>query len=185
MTTAPAQAEVWLTFACNLLDNQACARLFNRLNEAVKMGFARIHLLIQSSGGVVGDGIAMHNYILRLPVEVVTYNIGGVESVAVLPYLAGKLRRVSKNATFLIHPTTCGMTRATADQLRAKANDSDIYDANVEEILRAFLKMPESKWAVHATGDLLLSAKDALDFGMAHEISDFTPAPVRFWPASE
>jgi ATP-dependent Clp protease protease subunit len=178
MTGEPAQSEAWITFAGGI-DNQACVRLFNQFTLAVQHKFARLHLLIQSAGGVVGDGIALHNLLLRLPIEVVTYNIGAVESIAVLPYLAGKVRRVSKTATFMLHRTAPLMTeRATAERLRARAEDSDIYDNNVEEILKAFLvKMPETKWAIHQTRELLISAQDALEFGMAHEISDFTPAP--------
>jgi ATP-dependent protease ClpP protease subunit len=85
---------------------------------------------------------------------------------------------MAKTATFLIHRTTCAFpARPTADDLRAKADDSDVYDSNVEQILRRHVKMPEEKWTVHRTRDLLISADQAVEFGMAHEISDFIPAP--------
>jgi ATP-dependent Clp protease protease subunit len=95
-------SEAWLTFA-GFIDNQACNRLFGHIGQIIQAKLSRIHLLIQSGGGIVGDGIAMYNVLSRLPIEVVTYNAGAAESIAVLPYLAGKTRRVSKNATFMIH----------------------------------------------------------------------------------
>jgi ATP-dependent Clp protease protease subunit len=137
----------------------------------------RVHLLIQSAGGFVGDGIAMYNFLNRLPVELVTYNGGAVESIAVLPYLAGKVRRASKTAVLTMHKTISGVSTKgePATQLRAKADNADLHDSNVEQILRLYLKMPDSKWEVHAARDLLIPTEDALNFAMIHEVADFAP----------
>jgi ATP-dependent Clp protease protease subunit len=170
--------EVWLTLA-GVINNDACHRLFDQLAQATQHNVVRIHLLIQSAGGVPGDGIAMYNLLTRLPIEVITYNAGAVESVAVLPYIAGKVRRVSSNATFLIHRVaiTSPGVRDTAPELRSRAEDCDIHDANIDEVLRGLLKMPDEKWAIHKTKDLLVTAMDAIDFKLAHEVAYFEPVP--------
>jgi ATP-dependent Clp protease protease subunit len=176
MSVSPVPKEAWLTFATPQINNEACSRLFGTMAQIVHNGFTRIHLLIQSSGGFVGDGIAMYNLLRNLPVEIVTYNGGAVESIAVLPYLAGKVRRASKTATFMIHRTGCTLpSRATAEDLKAKVEQFDVLDRNSEEILRLHLTMPDDKWAIHAARDLLISAQEAKEFGIAHEIADFAP----------
>ncbi len=59
--------------------------------------------------------------------------------------------------------------------LRAAADNSDIYDKTVEEILRRDLDIPGDKWSVLQTRDLVVPAQEALAFKIAHQISDFTP----------
>jgi ATP-dependent Clp protease protease subunit len=151
---------------------------------AVQERITRAHILIQSAGGFVGDAVAMYYYLFKLPIDVITYNAGAVESAAVLPYLAGKIRRVSKAASFMIHKTSCPPlpTGATADELRIRADDSDLHDKAMHHILRLHLNMPETKWGVTTTRNLLVTAEEALTFKIAHEISDFAPIPGgRLW----
>ena len=176
MEAPTSPTDVWLSFA-GQIDNHLCGRLFQQLAIAVQNRVAHLHLLIQSAGGFVGDGVAIHNVLLNLPIQVTTYNAGAVESIALLPYLAGKIRRVSKNATFMLHKTSCPPLPigAPAKVLRAKADDSDLHDKNVEETLRGVLKLPDAKWAIHAERDLLISATEAVEYGLAHEVADFKP----------
>src|SRR5260370_346199 len=116
------------------------------------------------------------NLLLNLPIDVTTYNAGSVESIAILPYLAGKRRLVSKNATFILHKTQLQMPgRVPGSVLAAAAEAANLYDQNVEEILRGHLKMPDTKWKIHGTRELLISAKEAEKVGIAHEIAGFRP----------
>lgn len=175
MNDVAAHPEVWQIFAGEI-NNAAFSRLAAHLAGAKQANMARIHLLIQSAGGFVGDGIAMYNLLLNLPVDVASYNAGSVESIALLPYLAGKRRLVSQSATFLIHKTHVQVPgRATGSVLAAAAEAADLHDQNVEAVLRRHLSMPEAKWKVHGERDLLVSATEAVEYGIAHEIADFKP----------
>lgn len=165
--------EVWLTFA-GPINNESCNRLFQGFSIVSRPTLKRAHLLIQSAGGIVGDGIAMYNFIRNLPFEVVTYNAGAIESIAVVAYLAGKVRKVSKNAFFMLHKTRTNITSATAANLRAKADSLELSDTNTEVILRA-LKIPEQHWHDHREGELFVSAEHAVEWELAHEYGDFTP----------
>src|SRR5262245_51143183 len=80
------------------VDADMVRRVFNGGAVAVNGGIRRVHLLVQSAGGFVGDGVVLYNYLRNLPVEFITYNAGSVLSIAVLVYLAGSLRKVSKTA---------------------------------------------------------------------------------------
>jgi len=180
-STPPASArqqvpsEVYVTLA-GLVDDQMVQRVFANGAIAVNSGVKKMHLLIQSPGGTVGDGIAIYNYLRSLPIEIITYNGGSVMSIAVLVYLAGKVRKVSKAATFMIHRTAFTFnTPATAEALKIRAEGLLIHDARSEAILRQHIEMPAEKWHIHERGDLTLSADDSVKFGIAHEFADFLP----------
>jgi len=77
--------------------------LLQSIDNLLKMNVEKIHLLISSPGGDVSQGIAIHNYLKHLPIELSTYNIGIVDSIGVIIYCAGKYRFCDSRARFLIH----------------------------------------------------------------------------------
>lgn len=167
--------EVWLTFA-GMIDNVASGRLFGVLQQVIQVQGTKVHLLIQSAGGIVGDGVAMYNFLRHLPIELTTYNAGAVESIAVLPYLAGKVRRANDHATFMVHKTAFPLQApAGAMELSVRAEASRLFDENVEAILRSEITLPDEKWATHKTSDLVFNATDAMTYKLVHEIADFKP----------
>jgi len=151
------------------------ARVFKAGEIAVNAKIRRLHLLIHSSGGVITDGIAIYNFLRNLPLDITTYNAGGVSSVAVLPYLAGKNRQASKAATFLIHKSAVAPPAATAERLKLTAEYLLIEDGRSEDILREHITLPPEKWEIHSRGDLTLTAEEAVRFGLAHVVGDWVP----------
>lgn len=158
------------------VDDEMVYRLLDRGASAVTDGIRRLHMLVQSSGGVIGDGIALYNYLRNLPLEIIAYNGGMVQSIAVIAFLAAKKRKASKTATFMIHKATfnAGMP-STSLQLSTVAHSLMVDDGRIENILKEYLSMPEEKWHVHRFSDLFLTAEEALDFGLIDEIADFAP----------
>lgn len=65
----------------------------------------RLHLLLSSPGGDVSAGIALYNYLRAIPVEVLTYNIGMVASIANVIFMAAesKNRFACPHTSFLFH----------------------------------------------------------------------------------
>jgi len=169
--------EVFFTFA-GLIDQQATQRVFNNFAVAVNGKAKRIHLLIQSAGGMVGDGIAIYNYLRNLPVELITYNSGSVLSIGVIMYLSGKIRKATRNATFLIHKTTCTpQAPVTADAIKHRTRSIELDDKNIDSILHDHIEMPGSNWDLRDKFDLTISAEEAIAFKLVHEIADFAPPP--------
>jgi ATP-dependent Clp protease, protease subunit len=151
-------------------------RLFDRMSAAVCSGVKKLHLMVQSTGGIIGNGIAMHNYLRNLPIDITSYNSGTVQSIAVIVFLAAKKRKASDTATFMIHKATFhpGMA-ATSAQLYAATRSLDVDDARIERILKACITMPEEKWNVHGFADLFMTAQEAAQFALIDEIGDFSP----------
>lgn len=173
----PGSSEIWLSLAGNI-DTQLIQKVFTAVPLCVGAVIKRVHLLIQSPGGTVGDGIVLHNYFKNLPVELVTYNGGSVFSAGVYPYLAGKVRKASHSASFMIHKTraTTAMPM-TAYGLQGLIESLSLDDRRTEIILKQYVHLPPPKWESIQTADLYIGADEAVAMGLATEIGDFTPAP--------
>jgi ATP-dependent Clp protease protease subunit len=158
------------------IDQGMLHRIFNGFAMAMGNKVQHVHMLFQSSGGTVSDGVCLYNYLRALPVKVSLYNVGMVASIAALAYLGAKTRKTSATATFMLHRTQATPIGATAERLHALGKSVALDDQRTETILREHLKMmPDELWEVHKIADLWLSADEAIRFGLATDIGDFAP----------
>ena len=147
----------------------------NGLSVVSAQGTKRIHILFQSWGGFVGDGVFLYNSLRKLPIEVTLYNAGQVASAASLVFLGAHRRKTTANAVFMIHKSANTPERAGADKLKAVTANLTIDDARIEEILRRHLRLPEELWTQFTYHDVYLTGTDAVTYGMADEIAEFSP----------
>jgi ATP-dependent Clp protease protease subunit len=170
--------EIWCTLAGSV-DGLMAQRVFQFFANAVNNGVKDVHLLLQSSGGFIPDGVGIYNYLSNVPINIITYNGGGVSSTAVTVFLSGKKRIANETSTFVIHKTQgFPPAGAPATVLKAVVDSLDIDDSRTESILRKHTKMPEEKWLLHQHGTLVITAQEALKFGIVHEIGAFSPPPT-------
>ena len=175
MTAQPSLPnEVWATFA-GPIDQAAVQRILAGLATASLNKVTHLHFLFQSFGGVVGDGICLHNVFHALPFDLTLYNAGSVQSIAVIAYLGAKKRKVSTHATFGIHRSTGGNQPATAAQLKAVAETLRLDDGRTEAILRRHLTLSDTEWQDLDHVDVHFSAPRAVEIGLADEIAEFAP----------
>ncbi len=66
-------------------------------------GVKTINLLLSTAGGQVTSGITLYNTLRALPIKLITHNMGSVNSVGNVVFLAGEERYSSQNATFMFH----------------------------------------------------------------------------------
>jgi ATP-dependent Clp protease, protease subunit len=177
MATQPAlPQEVWGMFSDQI--NQASVqRIFNTFGVASNGGVKCIHILFQTSGGFVADGISLYNFFRTVPVEVTLYNSGSIQSIGTIAFLGCQRRKVSASGTFHIHLTSGPQRAATVTQLEGIIEGIKLDDERTEAILRRHVKLPEDRWTQLRSRDLTFSAKEGLEFGFADEIVDFSPAP--------
>lgn len=168
---------VYATFAGQLDQNStgAVGRLFNGLTTATQKGVKAVHLLFQTTGGTVTDGICLYNFFRTLPIGLSIYNAGGVSSIGVIAYLGASRRYTSAHATFMVHRSYFSPVAANSDRLKALAEALVLDDQRTEAILKANIKLSPEKWAIHEHQDLYLSADDAVVSGLAHDIAEFAP----------
>jgi ATP-dependent Clp protease protease subunit len=156
--------------------NQATVqRIFQSVGIATNAGVLHAHILFQSSGGFVGDGVCLYNFFRTLPIELTLYNVGSVQSIATVAYLGAVHRKVSANAAFGIHRTTFSPQNAQASQLEAFASSARLDDFRTDAILRTHLNLSEAEWTALDHGDLVFGADDAVRIGLAESVGDFAP----------
>jgi ATP-dependent Clp protease, protease subunit len=164
---------VYATFA-GTIDQQSLPRIFQSFAAASQGGTTEVHLMFQSIGGMIGDGISLYNFFNTLPLVLHIYNTGSVQSVAVLAYLGAANRHASAHSTFMIHKSNFpAQIGANAAKLEALAKSLVVEDDRVESILKMETDIPEEKWALHALQDVTFSAKEAVEFGIADDIREF------------
>jgi ATP-dependent Clp protease, protease subunit len=174
------QNSVYAVFAGGI-DTQVVQRFFNGITSALGAGQTDLHLLFQSWGGNVSDGVCLYNFFRTLPADLTLYNVGNVSSIATIAYLGAKRRKVSTYATFMVHRTQSPGQPATAERLNAIAHSVVADDERTEAILRSHLTLSEEQWAAHRVADLWLTAPEAVACGLA-ELGEFAPpAGVRIF----
>jgi ATP-dependent Clp protease, protease subunit len=149
-------------------------RIFNGVATATQNGVNLVHLLLQSPGGTIGDGVSIYNLLRAVPFELHVYNTGAIQSIAVLAYLGASHRHTSAHSTFLMHISTLTNTNPnTSAKFRAMTKYLNVEDARVDTLLRTHITMPAKKWRERQIQDLTLTASEAVRYGIAQDIADF------------
>jgi ATP-dependent protease ClpP protease subunit len=73
------------------------------LAQLQHQGATRVQLAINSGGGHVQSGILLYNVLRSMPFEIVTHNVGNVDSIANVIFLSGAQRYACPAATFMFH----------------------------------------------------------------------------------
>ena len=74
----------------------ACGEQANKRVETV-------YLLLSTSGGSVMHGINLYNVLRAFPFELITHNVGNVDSIGNAVFLAGTKRYACPQSTFMFH----------------------------------------------------------------------------------
>jgi ATP-dependent Clp endopeptidase proteolytic subunit ClpP len=96
------------------------------VSEIGKLGSKHIDVRINSYGGVVSDGLAIHNSLRRHKGTVTTHIDGVAFSIASLIAMAGREVRMADNALLMIH-APWGMAVGNAGDMRDMADTLDKY----------------------------------------------------------
>lgn len=152
---------------------QTTEALLLAVTNFVNQGFKEVHLLLSSPGGSVAHGIAIYNTLRGMPIKLITHNVGNVDSIGTVVYLAGEERYVCPHTTFMLHGVALSTTgpmqffertlkerlaSVQADQERIKAIYCDRAGINPEVAEQFFL------------GESNINATEAVTRGIAHEI---------------
>ncbi|MGH7014288.1 MAG: ATP-dependent Clp protease proteolytic subunit [Stellaceae bacterium] len=162
------------------VDQAMVQRVFNSMAIAINGGVKTIHMLLQSGGGGVAEGVGLHNYFKSLPLDLHFYNGGTISSIAVIVFLGAGQRYASANATFMIHKThsPAGMPSTQAARLHGLANSYEIEDRRTRSILETGIPgLSQSQFDHHLDTELPFDANEALGCGLITGIQDFRVPP--------
>lgn len=174
---APASSiDAYFVF-CGNIDQDATKRIMTVLTAATNLSnrIGHAHLLFQSLGGSVGDAVCLYNFLRSFPLDLTIYNVGSVQSAAVLVYLGAKRRYTSAHATFMIHRPATILQSTTAQGLQVLAKSAALDDARVESILRSHITLTDADWTRLDTQNFWFSSEEAVRNGTADKIAEFAP----------
>ncbi len=98
----------------------------NLVNQRVKT----VHLFLSTPGGRVMNGLNLYNILRGMPIELITHNVGNVNSIGNAVFLAGSKRFATPQSTFMFHGVGFdveGRTRLEEKTLRERL-DSVLSD---------------------------------------------------------
>lgn len=72
-----------------------------------------LYFLFSSQGGEVDAGIALYNFLKALPLKIIMHNIGSIDSIANVIFVAGDKRYANPHSTFLFHGVQQPINSAT------------------------------------------------------------------------
>ena len=166
--------EAWFTLSGDV-NSDMVHRVFEAVDHMTEDGIETAHVLVQSNGGYVSDGLCLYNFMSKSPIEFVMYNGGAVASIAVIMYLSGTRRYASETARFMVHKSHATASPGSRpDALNIIVEGLRADDARTESILRKHVELTPEQWAIHQYSDLHLNSRDARSAGMINDIADFT-----------
>lgn len=89
----------------NSINNETSRMLRNMVINSINKGEKEIKILFSSDGGDLNAGMNLYNYFrnIQSDVTVKICNVGSIESIAVIVYLAFDKRLAIENSRFLLH----------------------------------------------------------------------------------
>ncbi len=172
------KVEVYSIF-CSPIEQQVLFRIFRHLVEATAPAenIGHIHILFQSTGGTVGDCVCLYNLFRSYTLDLTLYNAGAIQSGAVTAYLGAQRRKTSAHAQFMIHRSHCSAEFASLSRLESTLDSVRKDDARTEAIIRTRSRLPDAVWERMKDSDVFLSGAEAVEYGLADEIGEFSPPP--------
>ncbi|MFL6674096.1 MAG: ATP-dependent Clp protease proteolytic subunit [Massilia sp.] len=172
---AKQQKEAYFTLSGDV-NSDMVHRVFEAAASMTEDGIETAHVMLQSNGGYVSDGLCLYNFMANSPINFIMYNGGAVASIAVILFLAGSRRYASETARFMVHKshaTASPGSRPEALSIIVEGLRAD--DARTESILRKHVELTPEQWAIHQYSDLHLNSRDAKIAGLINDIADFSP----------
>lgn len=93
---------IYISFSAEirqLATESLIATLANCANAQVK----QVYLLLSTLGGQVTNGFNLYNVMKGMPFELITHNVGSINSIGNVVFLAGSKRYATPNSTFMFH----------------------------------------------------------------------------------
>ena len=148
--------------------------LIGTIGGQLQNGFNELHLLLSTPGGNVREGIALYNMLTALPLKVITYNVGSVNSIGNVIYLAGSERYANRTSSFMFHgvgfdiANTRFEEKQLIEQLEGLRNDQSL----ISEIITRRTKIRTSEVNRLFLRTAFLRADEAKARGIVHQIRD-------------
>ena len=154
--------------------------------QALQQGASELRIHLSCDGGSNFHGFALFNFLRSLPIPLTIHNIGNVESMGVVVYLAGQRRIANLHSRFLIHPLHWDFGQGRVDLPRLNEYSARLND-DVERYAKIFEEVAGSEKLdirPHLTSNhRILDSQSAVEIGLCQDVAEATlPSDsVKWW----
>lgn len=149
--------------------------------DCANQGVAEVQLLLSTPGGVVMNGINIFNVLRALPFKLVTHNVGNVDSIGNVVFLAGEDRYAAQHSTFMFHGCAAGLQPGTtaidSKQLRDLLGSIDADELRIASIVEQRSKLTQAQIQAFFREAHTMNAAEAVSSGIVDEIRDVQVPP--------
>ncbi|MGK8436551.1 ATP-dependent Clp protease proteolytic subunit [Ectopseudomonas hydrolytica] len=156
------------------INSYTCGQFIDKCSQAIHQGADELVIKIATMGGECSYGFSLYNFLISLPVPVKTHNLGTVESMGNIIFLAGQTRTACQHSKFLFHPfhwTVNGAVDHTRMSEYAMSLDYDLqlYAAIVDECTQR-AQAPLDVLDCLTAAPRILNVEEALAAGIIHSV---------------
>lgn len=150
--------------------------LMATVGQQLMQGFNDLHLLISTTGGSVADGLAAYNLLRSLPISITAYNVGCVNSIGNVMFLAGDKRYAAKACSFMFHGVGFDIEKQRFEEKELTAKLANVQN---DQTLIADVIVRHTNITKEQVRDLFLNAAfvaapDAQHRGIVDEVRDIS-----------
>lgn len=131
----------------------------------------KITVHINSPGGEVFDGVAIHTALATSKAHVTTFVTGVAASAASFIAMAGDTIKMARNATMMIHDAS-GLVWGNAADMRQQADLLDKLSDNIADMYAMQAGGTVEDWRAAMRKETWYTGKEALAAGLIDEITD-------------
>ncbi len=122
----------------------------------------------------MADGLTVYNVLRSLPINVTTYNVGSVNSIGNVVFLAGDKRYAAKSSSFMFHGVGFDIDKARFEEKELNAKLAGLQN---DQALIADVIVRHTKITKEHVRDLFLNAAfvpaaEARSWGIVDEVRD-------------
>jgi ATP-dependent Clp protease, protease subunit len=153
------------------------AVMANCANQRVKT----VYLLLSTPGGSVMNGLNIYNVLIGMPFELITHNVGNVDSIGNAIFLAGAKRYACPHSTFMFHGVGLDIKNQTVRLEEKNLNEHLAHilsdHKRIGTIITERTKLDEKVVATLFSEAQTKDATFAVSTGIVHEIKDVQIPP--------
>jgi ATP-dependent protease ClpP protease subunit len=147
--------------------------MFDIIRNKLRNGTDAFTILISTPGGQVTPGITAYNFLKGIPAEVITHNMGQIDSIGVVIFCAGAKRYCSPNTRFLIHGI--GFDTKEGERFNEGLLAERLEGLKSERITISKIISENSKRSLEEIErdmykGVVWTPEQAIDYGLVHEI---------------
>lgn len=185
VVTPPTASKPLYAVFNSAIDAESAKKFVNNLIAGGHKGFTEYHVLFQTNGGSVSDGIFMYDFLRSFPFPFTFYSAGSVQSIGTTIFLGAQRRIAGKNSLFMLHRTSFNAPNLTGAQLANLSGMATLEDKRTADILREHITLSPKQWDDLGNNQFWFTATDAVTSGLAHATGDFVPPQgVPMWSLS-